>query len=109
MNPGDTWMSTLTLAALSAAQRRPEYEPRRHLRSGFDPYLAFHAQRRPEYEPRRHWEAPSRPSAIRGTLNEGRSMNPGDTCWRATRTTPTRRSLNEGRSMNPGDTCRAAP
>ena len=62
------------------AQRRPEPEPRRHL------FLCCHkstnstfAQRRPEPEPRRHGATGSRGSASCTTLNEGRSLNPGDT------------------------------
>ena len=39
-----------------------------------------------------------------GTLNEGRSLNPGDTTPRRTTCEWARASLNEGRSLNPGDT-----
>ena len=42
------------------------------------------------------------------TLNEGRSLNPGDTAFRAVPGRPDVGALNEGRSLNPGDTSRTA-
>ena len=85
------------------AQRRPESEPRRHLRmSWLNRVQSGGAQRRPESEPRRHavpvrWRRPG------CALNEGRSLNPGDTSTSSV-STPAATSLNEGRSLNPGDT-----
>ena len=38
------------------------------------------------------------------TLNEGRSLNPGDTLLSAQRLRREQGALNEGRSLNPGDT-----
>ena len=40
------------------------------------------------------------------TLNEGRSLNPGDTARAFRDLPPARHALNEGRSLNPGDTRR---
>ena len=37
-------------------------------------------------------------------LNEGRSLNPGDTAKDITQTQLRAATLNEGRSLNPGDT-----
>ena len=70
--------------------------------------MAEIAQRRPEYKLRRHvpvhisvlWEGG-------GSLNEGRSINSGDTCPASPSSGSRSRSLNEGRSINSGDTCRA--
>ena len=54
MNPGDTKLRPRPCTGYSTAQRRPEYEPRRHSSLLSDPSVPWHAQRRPEYEPRRH-------------------------------------------------------
>ena len=62
------------------AQRRPESELRRHaqdVRTSFEAKLT--AQRRPESELRRHTISPNKPIAAARTLNEGRSLNSGDT------------------------------
>ena len=90
--------------------------------------IPIDAQRRPESEPRRHGSPRCRSRSCRAPLNEGRSLNPGDTVFHqipadageiAQRRPeseprrhalphptagPTTRSLNEGRSLNPGDT-----
>ena len=135
-----------------AAQRRPERQPRRHTPMMTTRAFSFRAQRRPEHQPRRHpvfirqqvcdvprstkagASTPATPTTarveIRSTspLNEGRSINPGDTSLRHNGTTghagaqrrpehqprrhtpmpkmrmATRSPLNEGRSINPGDT-----
>ena len=86
------------------AQRRPESELRRHARYSPSACQRPTAQRRPESELRRHPDrSPDRAWGCRGSLNEGRSLNSGDT-----RPTPRHRhrpaSLNEGRSLNSGDT-----
>ena len=39
-----------------------------------------------------------------GALNEGRGVNPGDTCQRRFISFGPGRPLNEGRGVNPGDT-----
>ena len=88
-----------------AAQRRPESELRRHPASNPPDAIAeCVAQRRPESELRRH--APARAWRTRdgGSLNEGRSLNSGDTRIRFRRLRMRPRSLNEGRSLNSGDT-----
>ena len=64
------------------------------------------AQRRPESEPRRHSPAGAECPA-RSPLNEGRSLNPGDTRTRGISAPRRGSTLNEGRSLNPGDTARA--
>ena len=40
----------------------------------------------------------------RPALNEGRSLNPGDTCSCSCAALHSAPALNEGRSLNPGDT-----
>ena len=61
------------------------------------------AQRRPERQPRRHPSGLARSFRRQGPLNEGRSVNPGDTaCWNSASASGA--PLNEGRSVNPGDT-----
>ena len=85
LNSGDTSLPGRGLTLVGAAQRRPESELRRHA-PGYP--LAIEdsdAQRRPESELRRH--TPSAPGTIRprsSPLNEGRSLNSGDTInhWR---------------------------
>ena len=68
-----------------SAQRRPEPEPRRHYRRSRPDRARTtsrrRAQRRPESEPRRHGyrSGLARQGQASGTLNEGRSLNPGDT------------------------------
>ena len=72
--------ATLPAAPSHPAQRRPESEPRRHRQYRSDTRQMFYtAQRRPESEPRRHRQGSLRRSAHSRTLNEGRSLNPGDT------------------------------
>ena len=66
--------------------------------------MARCAQRRPESEPRRHSTIGASQGSSRSTLNEGRSLNPGDTSGRAWTPATWAGSLNEGRSLNPGDT-----
>ena len=62
------------------AQRRPESEPRRHPGGGGEGHRSGSvAQRRPESEPRRHLRKMEPSSGIGRALNEGRSLNPGDT------------------------------
>ena len=85
------------------AQRRPGHQPRRHTTNRAALVLGQHAQRRPGHQPRRHVDWGGRLRPVRGSLNEGRGINPGDTL-------PTlpldfkRGALNEGRGINPGDT-----
>ena len=64
------------------------------------------AQRRPERQPRLHVRV-TRPSrCLRDSLNEGRSVNPGYT-WCCGETEPDlEATLNEGRSVNPGYTAK---
>ena len=108
-NPGDTWPTSKRPASAShCAQRRPEYKPRRHAKAmrghrtrrptaqrrpehkprrhtivgtryNFDDI----AQRRPEHKPRRHPRPDRIPSPAPRPLNEGRSINPGDTTARS--------------------------
>ena len=67
----------------SDAQRRPESELRRHMARAIRLPGRPRAQRRPESELRRHLK--NRPRSTRSsTLNEGRSLNSGDT-WSANR------------------------
>ena len=91
--------------------------------------LVDSAQRRPERQPRRHKRRWIGNTPEPTTLNEGRSVNPGDTCREANpnrnqclrstkagastpatpgtgwcRNAPRASPLNEGRSVNPGDT-----
>ncbi len=80
MNSGDTVIMRAGARPTSRAQRRPEHELRRH--PG--------CSRAPPRHPR--------------PLNEGRSMNSGDTASRSWGSLTPPRSLNEGRSMNSGDT-----
>ena len=118
---------------IDAAQRRPESEPRRHRAATPLPsWRPPNAQRRPESEPRRHRCTATPTSGRRSSLNEGRSLNPGDThsviggvatvmhAQRRPESEPRRHSgssvrpptigtaLNEGRSLNPGDTSSAS-
>ena len=113
-----------------AAQRRPEYKLRRHRRTwrstaprrsslnegrsinsgdtaGAAPcaWRTESAQRRPEYKLRRHVVEPAREGARRELLplNEGRSINSGDTLT-GSGVAPNLAALNEGRSINSGDT-----
>lgn len=63
----------------SSAQRRPELELRRHNpTSAARPWLT-NAQRRPEPELRRHRPRASPAGRSAASLNEGRSLNSGDT------------------------------
>ena len=98
-------------ARRTSAQRRPERQPRRH-------YLVTHlsrhvprgrsAQRRPERQPRRHTngaQGPPQVDARSAALNEGRSVNPGDTprilqkvAWSSDKPS---RTLNEGAERQP--------
>ena len=67
------------------AQRRPEYKPRRHICfCCIRAVTLVCAQRRPEYKPRRHGCAAPALLPAAATLNEGRSINPGDTGRRQT-------------------------
>ena len=61
------------------------------------------AQRRPGREPRRHPTAEQETTGRGPSLNEGRGVNPGDTCQQRHRL-QAMASLNEGRGVNPGDT-----
>ena len=107
VNPGDTLTFMPTGEVTYSAQRRPERQPRRHRHALLQRHCSatLGAQRRPERQPRRHvWvlgkltdhstDAQRRPerqprrhsssrartdAAPRSTLNEGRSVNPGDT------------------------------
>ena len=90
--------------AAGSAQRRPEHKPRRHMsRSASSAaVMVSNAQRRPEHKPRRHSGHVCGYARRSPSLNEGRSINPGDT-WRRWRRL-WMVSLNEGRSINPGDT-----
>ena len=80
LNPGDTARDENPHRLGLHAQRRPESEPRRHIEDAELELVALtDAQRRPESEPRRHpTSSPSSP-ARGNALNEGRSLNPGDT------------------------------
>ena len=62
-----------------SAQRRPERQPGDTPRTSAICSTCISAQRRPERQPRRHRETPSRPRVTVSALNEGRSVNPGDT------------------------------
>ena len=87
--------------AFADAQRRPERQPRLH--PPRRPERQPRAQRRPERQPRRH--SPRLEVTLRAApLNEGRSVNPGDTSRARAPLGRTRSPLNEGRSVNPGDT-----
>ena len=90
------------------------------------------AQRRPGHKPRRHVVPPAGSGRSTETLNEGRGINPGDTCalcalcveLHAAQRRPGHKprrhlvnyterpldydALNEGRGINPGDTCHPA-
>ena len=74
--------------ACQTAQRRPERQPRLHDTTiRFQHGHAINAQRRPERQPRLHVPVLSRPmqrlhrsTKAGASLNEGRSVNPGDTC-----------------------------
>ena len=106
LNPGDTVGSEGVSRGTADAQRRPESEPRRHAAmSACSAESTSSAQRRPESEPRRHRPASTSTPAPPAALNEGRSLNPGDT-RRRRHPRRRRRPLNEGRSLNPGDTRR---
>ena len=111
------------------AQRRPESELRRHASaSQLARFKQQAAQRRPESELRRHMWSMRRRRVFQRSLNEGRSLNSGDTMvevmsspegnsaqrrpeselrrhmWSMRRRRVFQRSLNEGRSLNSGDT-----
>ena len=91
-------------AVTCSAQRRPEYKLRRHLVETYgEAAQEEFAQRRPEYKLRRHMAGVPRGTAETVALNEGRSINSGDTPARPScrRSSP---ALNEGRSINSGDT-----
>ena len=95
VNPGDTRVIRLSLVDDGAAQRRPERQPRRHATSRSlmvgaqrrperstpaTSAVSVNAQRRPERQPsatRVHREVASVNRSP--PLNEGRSVNPGDT------------------------------
>ena len=128
VNPGDTDHESAIAPVTWSAQRRPERQPRRHKAIVCKTGPGVHAQRRPERQPRRHAARCGRPPAHLRALNEGRSVNPGDTgpgepahhhgerrSTKAGASTPATRpfaaacrprwrALNEGRSVNPGDT-----
>ena len=81
-NPGDTGETMLAYSAFVAAQRRPGFEPRRHMTSGyFDRGIGGVAQRRPGFEPRRHPRCARPAHCFTTPLNEGRGSNPGDTSY----------------------------
>ena len=61
------------------AQRRPERQPRRHSARFAAVVYRIGAQRRPERQPRRHLRTWTRSRVATSALNEGRSVNPGDT------------------------------
>ena len=70
-----------------------------------DAYGRVPAQRRPERQPRLHARRCRWGTCSSGTLNEGRSVNPGYTNGAGGRDQcRLPRSLNEGRSVNPGYT-----
>ena len=96
------------IRASTRAQRRPESELRRHETVGNIVGAVFRAQRRPESELRRHGRASRRPRRPGSSLNEGRSLNSGDTRRRPRAAGRPASTLNEGRSLNSGDT-RIAP
>ena len=88
----------------TVAQRRPERQPRRHLRERWQSGCELFKR-----STKAGASTPATPGLAMDSgrfvqaLNEGRSVNPGDT--RAfSSLSSTRRSLNEGRSVNPGDT-----
>ena len=78
LNSGDTPPAVASFATVSAAQRRPESELRRHLHARPGGASGAFAQRRPESELRRHARRSSSGAAT-ASLNEGRSLNSGDT------------------------------
>ena len=86
------------------AQRRPERQPRRHSRVAVTgPLSSDDAQRRPERQPRRHAELADSLALVHSRSTKAGASTP------ATLATPAARwlhppALNEGRSVNPGDT-----
>ena len=97
--------SPRVLPDVVSAQRRPERQPRRHEpwrgRTKETPRVA---QRRPERQPRRHPVSLPRLATGPWALNEGRSVNPGDTQDGADM--PARRSI---RSTKAGASTPATP
>ena len=92
------------------AQRRPERQPRRH---ASDSRTGARGLRRSTKAGASTPATPQVGQVIGGghvPLNEGRSVNPGDTRCRSISVDVSPRSgaLNEGRSVNPGDTSRFA-
>ena len=70
--------------------------------------MASPAQRRPESELRRHAAIDERRPLTAGPLNEGRSLNSGDTRPLTVLDVHPPGPLNEGRSLNSGDTTTGA-
>ena len=103
LNPGDTDRKSTPRPRSRRAQRRPEPKPRRHTPLARLEASLSAAQRRPEPKPRRHTAGTQSFDLILSALNEGRSLNPGDT-GRRDRGAQRSSALNEGRSLNPGDT-----
>ena len=106
VNPGDTTIPLTHGVGSAVAQRRPERQPRRHAKTAESIARLTNAQRRPERQPRRHSACTGCSYARVKTLNEGRSVNPGDTRIFAANCDGYVRPLNEGRSVNPGDTAK---
>ncbi len=106
LNPGDTPTRMTNTSVATIAQRRPEPEPRRHtLSASPSSPLVTIAQRRPEPEPRRHRSATT--VTISETAAQRRpEPEPRRHRKRCARSAFRRASLNEGRSLNPGDTVR---
>ena len=67
------------------------------------------AQRRPGREPRRHLDAGGRRRAVRGTLNEGRGANPGDTCVQPMKFLGVSRRSTKAGARTPATPGRAGP
>ena len=79
LNSGDTLVVLGAVGLGVCAQRRPESELRRHADRGLTFFPGNAAQRRPESELRRHPVVTVRLPVRVTALNEGRSLNSGDT------------------------------
>ena len=89
----------------TVAQRRPERQPRRHLWALGRLNSEVRAQRRPERQPRRHVAADASCELHRARSTKAGASTPatpGTSAHRRQRPGP----LNEGRSVNPGDTAK---
>ena len=106
LDPGDTSRQAHAAALSRVAQRRPEPGPRRHPRCLSGRLDELVAQRRPEPGPRRHTAPRVRPLLLRLRSTKAGAWTPATPGTHSRRPLPLP-ALNEGRSLDPGDTAKS--